>query len=176
MRIAGIEPESIVDGPGVRYAVFAQGCSLHCRGCQNPASWDPCGGAVMPVEEIMADMRGATLAQGLTLTGGEASEQAADAAVLARHAHEIGWDVWCWSGHRFEVLLRRAQTEPDLARLFGEVDVLVDGPFLLARRTLALTWRGSDNQRLIDVPASLAAGTAVEWEENSTVESMQRQR
>ena len=96
--------------------------------------------------------------------------------MLARHAHEIGWDVWFWSGHRFEVLLRRAQTEPDLARLLGEVDVLVDGPFLLARRTLALTWRGSDNQRLIDVPASLAAGTAVEWEENSTVESMQRQR
>ena len=73
-------------------------------------------------------------------------------------------------------VLRRAQAEPDLAQLFGEVDVLVDGPFLLARRTLALAWRGSDNQRLIDVPASLAAGTAVEWEENSTVESMQRQR
>ena len=81
MRIAGIEPESIVDGPGVRYAVFAQGCSLHCRGCQNPASWDPCGGAVMPVEEIMADMRASSLAQGLTLTGGEASDSERDLSV-----------------------------------------------------------------------------------------------
>lgn len=163
MRIAGVEPESVVDGPGVRFAVFTQGCALHCVGCQNPGTWDPRGGRSVAVGELMARMDEAPLATGLTLSGGEASQQPGACAELAAHAHRIGWDVWCWSGHTVEALMRRCWRELDLAAMLGRVDVLVDGPFLLRRRSLAVPWRGSTNQRLIDMPATLEAGHTVEW-------------
>lgn len=163
MRIAGVEPESVVDGPGVRFTVFAQGCALQCAGCQNPSSWDPCAGRSVPVGELTTQMDDAVLATGLTLSGGEASQQPAACAELAAHAHRIGWDVWCWSGHTVEALLRRARREADLAGMLEQVDVLVDGPFVLRRRSLTVPWRGSSNQRLIDMTATLAAGRAVEW-------------
>ncbi len=168
MRIAGVEPESVVDGPGVRFAVFTQGCELHCPGCHNPETWAADGGCEMAVPRLIELMDGAVLAGGLTLSGGEASRQPAGCAALARHAHWIGWDVWCWSGHTVEFLLRRARREQSRgngapAEMLSQIDVLVDGPFLLSRRTLGLAWRGSDNQRLIDMPATLERGRAVEW-------------
>ena len=142
MRVAGIEPESIVDGPGIRFTVFAQGCPLKCPGCQNPGTWDPCGGQEIDVEEIITAMGLSVLASGLTLSGGEASRQPGDCARLARAAHEMRWDVWAWSGFTMDALLRQARHSPELAEMLDQVDVLVDGPFQLARRTLTLPWRG----------------------------------
>ena len=163
MRIAGIESESIVDGPGIRFTVFAQGCPLQCPGCQNPGTWDPCGGRHVDVEEIIDAMRSSVLASGLTLSGGEASRQPADCARLARAARDLKWDVWAWSGYTVEALLRQARRDAELADMLGQIDVLVDGPFQLAHRTLTVPWRGSSNQRLIDMPATLRAGHAVDW-------------
>ncbi|MSS46360.1 anaerobic ribonucleoside-triphosphate reductase activating protein [Cutibacterium sp. WCA-380-WT-3A] len=163
MRIAGIEPESIVDGPGIRFTVFTQGCPLQCPGCHNPATWDPDGGQEVGVGQIIEAMASAVLARGLTLSGGEASRQPGDCAQLARAAHEMGWDVWAWSGYTVEALMNQARRNGDLADMLGQIDVVVDGPFQLARRTLALNWRGSSNQRVIDVPATLRVGRAVEW-------------
>ena len=160
MRIYGLVQDSIVDGPGFRFVCFVQGCTHHCPGCHNPDSHDPAGGREMDVEEVAAQMLSNPLTDGLTLSGGEPMEQAAACLRLAERAHGAGLNVWCYTGYTLEHLLQEGTT--DQRALLEQVDVLVDGPFLLAERTLSLPWRGSRNQRLLDVPASLAAGRAVE--------------
>ncbi len=157
MRIAGLTQDSIVDGPGFRFTVFVQGCSHHCEGCHNPQTHDPAGGTEMSVEEVIREMRSNPLTDGLTLSGGEPFEQPESCLLLAQAAHESGLNVWAYSGYRFEQLT----ADPRKAALLREVDVLIDGPFVLAQRSLALMWRGSRNQRVIDVKKSLAAGQAV---------------
>ncbi len=157
MRIAGLTQDSIVDGPGFRFTVFVQGCHHHCEGCHNPQTHDPCGGQEMAVEEVIREMRSNPLTDGLTLSGGEPFEQAADCLLLAQAAHESGLNVWAYSGYCYDQLLN----DPQKAALLQEVDVLIDGPFVLAQRSLALMWRGSRNQRVIDVKKSLAAGEVV---------------
>ena len=159
MRIFGLVQDSIVDGPGFRFSCFVQGCPHRCPGCHNPESHDPQGGKEMTVEEVEAELLKNPLTDGLTLSGGEPFAQAEDCLALARAAHEHGLNVWSYSGWTFE-RLRDEGSEAQRA-LLAELDVLVDGPFLLEQRTLSLPWRGSRNQRVIDVPASLAAGEAV---------------
>lgn len=159
MRIYGLQQDSIVDGPGFRFACFVQGCPHRCPGCHNPDSHDSAGGREMDVEEVAAQMLGNPLTDGLTLSGGEPFAQPEDCLRLAKIAHAHGLNVWSYSGWTFE-RLRDEGTAAQRA-LLEELDVLVDGPFLLDQRTLALPWRGSRNQRVIDVPASLAAGQAV---------------
>lgn len=162
MRVAGRTQDSIVDGPGLRYVVFAQGCELACTGCHNVATQPLAGGEDIPVPTLIAEMRDNPLLTGLTLSGGEPTRQPAAAAHLAEAARHDGLDVWCYSGYRVEALLRHSRHVPQLARLLAAIDVLVDGPFVIARRSLTLPWRGSTNQRLVDIPATLAAGRAVE--------------
>lgn len=159
MRIYGLVQDSIVDGPGFRFVCFVQGCPHHCPGCHNPDSHDPQGGREMTVEEVIQELLKNPLTDGLTLSGGEPMEQAADCCRLADAAHSHGLNVWSYTGYTFEHLLTHG-TE-DQKALLSRLDVLVDGPFLLGERTLSLPWRGSANQRLIDVPVSLAAGEAV---------------
>ena len=159
MRIYGLVQDSIVDGPGFRFSCFVQGCPHRCPGCHNPDSHDPGGGREMAVEEVAAQLLGNPMTDGLTLSGGEPFAQAEDCLALARAAHAHGLNVWSYSGWTFEHLRDRG-SEAQRA-LLAELDVLVDGPVLLEERTLALPWRGSRNQRVIDVPASLAAGAAV---------------
>ena len=159
MRIYGLVQDSIVDGPGFRFSCFVPGCPHRCPGCHNPDSHDPGGGREMAVEEVAAQLLGNPMTDGLTLSGGEPFAQAEDCLALARAAHAHGLNVWSYSGWTFEHLRDRG-SEAQRA-LLAELDVLVDGPFLLEERTLALPWRGSRNQRVIDVPASLAAGAAV---------------
>ncbi len=162
IRVAGTLSDSIVDGPGLRYVVFTQGCPLACKGCHNPATWDTNGGKELDVEQICADMFANPMLTGLTLSGGEPSLQAGACALLAKAAKSRGMSVWSYSGYRIERLLERSRTQPDIRAWLNALDVLVDGPFILAKRTLSLPWRGSTNQRLIDVPATLLAGVAVE--------------
>lgn len=159
MRIAGTVQDSIVDGPGFRFTVFTQGCSHHCPGCHNPQTHDPSGGTEHTVEELLARMRSNPLTDGLTLSGGEPFEQPEDCLLLAQGAHESGLNVWSYTGYLFE-FLRDQGTEAQKA-LLRELDVLVDGPFLLEQQTLSLPWRGSRNQRVIDVPKSLENGDVV---------------
>ena len=159
MRIAGTVQDSIVDGPGFRFTVFTQGCSHHCPGCHNPQTHDPSGGTEHTVEELLERMRSNPLTDGLTLSGGEPFEQPEDCLLLAQGAHESGLNVWSYTGYLFE-FLRDQGTEAQKA-LLREVDVLVDGPFLLDQRTLSLPWRGSRNQRVIDVPKSPENGDVV---------------
>lgn len=159
MKIFGLVQDSIVDGPGFRFSCFVQGCPHHCPGCHNPESHDPNGGKEMTVEEVAAELLKNPLTDGLTLSGGDPFAQSEDCLALARIAHENNLNVWAYSGWTFEYL--RDQGSEGQKALLAEVDVLVDGPFLMEQRSFALPWRGSRNQRVIDVPASLAAGEAV---------------
>ncbi|MCI8714272.1 MAG: anaerobic ribonucleoside-triphosphate reductase activating protein [Oscillospiraceae bacterium] len=157
MRIFGLQQDSIVDGPGFRFACFVQGCPHGCPGCHNPDSHDPAGGQEMSVEEVARQLLKNPLTDGLTLSGGEPFAQAEDCLALAKIAHGHGLNVWSYSGWTFEYL--RDQGTPEQKALLAELDVLVDGPFLLSERTLALPWRGSRNQRVVDVRRSLETGT-----------------
>lgn len=157
IRIAGKVDESIVDGPGFRYAVFTQGCRHHCPGCHNPETHDFEGGFPADCRELLEEMADNPLLDGLTLSGGDPFEQVPASAFLARGARALGLNVWVYSGYTFEQLYRR----PDCRELLTACDVLVDGPFVLAQRTLELRFRGSRNQRLIDLPASLDQGRPV---------------
>ena len=158
MRIAATLQDSIVDGPGLRFTVFVQGCSHRCPGCHNPQTHDPAGGEEQSVEALVARMRSNPLTDGLTLSGGEPFEQPQACLALANAAHQAGLNVWCYSGYTYEELLAGS---PDQQALLQAVDVLVDGPFLLKERTLSLPFRGSRNQRIIAVPESLQAGQVI---------------
>lgn len=163
IRLYGTAPDSIVDGPGLRYAVFVQGCSHACPGCHNPDSQPCAGGTVRRIDDVAAEIAANKLAQGVTISGGEPFEQAAACAQLARKVREMGLNVWTYSGYRYEQL---EAGEPDAAAcdLLDQTDVLVDGPFVQARHSFDLPWRGSSNQRLIDVPATRTHGRIVLWE------------
>ena len=154
MRIAGIVNDSIVDWPGLRLAIFAQGCPHHCPGCHNPESHDFAGGSDMDTEKIIARMDANPLLDGITLTGGEPFEQPEACRILADAAHARGLNVWAYSGYTFEQLC----AVPEKRRLLEACDVLVDGPFLLAERSLDLRFRGSKNQRVLKVAELLAGG------------------
>ena len=162
IRIAGTVDDSIVDGPGFRYTVFTQGCSHHCPGCHNPETHDFAGGRTVDTDAIVAQMRANPLLDGLTLSGGDPMEQPAPCAELARQAHALGLNVWCYTGYTLEQLLQEA--DPDRMALLRETDVLVDGPFLLAQRSLELKYCGSRNQRRIAVKKTLSSGVPTLWE------------
>ena len=149
MRIYGFVQDSIVDGPGLRFVCFVQGCPHHCPGCHNPGSHDHAGGEEMTTDEVIAQMLANPLADGLTLSGGEPFEQAEDCMVIARAAHDHGLNVWCYTGYTYEHLLRHGTG--DQIALLAEVDVLVDGRYEEKKRSLSLEWRGSSNQRVIDM-------------------------
>ena len=161
IRIAGVVNDSIVDGPGLRFAVFTQGCSHHCPGCQNPETHDPQGGHDEDTDALIARMKKNPLLSGLTLTGGDPLEQSASCLILAKAAHQLGLNVWAYTGYTWEQLLERK--DPEQLALLREIDVLVDGPFIQAQRSLDLTYCGSKNQRLIDVPASLRTEKVTLW-------------
>ena len=159
MRIYGLVQDSIVDGPGFRFTCFVQGCTHNCEGCHNPDSHDPNGGKEMTVEEVAKQLLRNPLTDGITLSGGEPFQQAEDCLSLAKIAHENKLNVWSYTGYTFEHLLSHGNDAQKA--LLMELDVLVDGPFVLTQRSLSLPWRGSKNQRVIDVKASLAAGSVV---------------
>lgn len=163
MRIANVVNDSIVDGHGLRFTVFTQGCPHHCPGCHNPDTHDPQGGREASQEELLAAMEKNPLIEGLTLSGGEPFQQAEACAALAAAARQRGWNVWTYTGYRYETLL--AAGNPGWEELLRQTDVLVDGPFLQEEKSYELHFRGSRNQRLIDVPASLAQGKVVLWQE-----------
>lgn len=159
MKIYGLVHDSIVDGPGLRFSCFVQGCPHQCVGCHNPESHDKNGGCEMTANDVIAEMLSNPIISGLTLTGGEPFAQPEDCLTIAKAAHAKGLNVWGYSGWTFEHLLNNGTDAQ--RKLLQELDVLVDGPFVLAERSLSLNWRGSRNQRVIDVRASLVSGKVV---------------
>ena len=161
-RLAGVIRESIVDGPGFRFVVFAQGCPHHCEGCHNPETHSFEGGYISNTDNIIEAMKKDSLLVGITLSGGEPFCQAEAFSVLARRVKEMGLNVMAYTGFTFEQLYSAFEKHPEYKKLLEQVDILIDGKFELKNRSLALKFRGSTNQRVIDVPASLEAGKAIE--------------
>lgn len=157
IRISGIVEESIVDGPGLRYVLFAQGCPHECPGCHNPETHAFTGGRLVSVDEVFADICKNPLTRGVTFSGGEPFAQSAALAPLAVRLKETGYHLTAYTGYTFEKLL----TNPECRVFLEQLDLLIDGPFVLAQKSLVLRFRGSRNQRILNVPRSLAAGKAV---------------
>jgi anaerobic ribonucleoside-triphosphate reductase activating protein len=158
LNLAGIAGDSIVDGPGIRTTVFGQGCPHHCPGCHNPETWEFGCGTEVSVEAVAEMVKANPLCRGVTFSGGEPFAQAGEFAKLGRLLKAAGYEVASYSGYTFEQLL---QGTAEQRELLETVDVLIDGPFVQAERSLELNFRGSRNQRILNVKASLAAGQAV---------------
>jgi anaerobic ribonucleoside-triphosphate reductase activating protein len=161
VRLAGLQPESIVDGPGVRFTVFFQGCSHRCQGCHNPETHDASGGNLVELDQLLAQIERSRIVDGVTFSGGEPFEQTPAAAALAAGVCKLGLDLVIFSGYTFEELVFKSQSDQYTANLLQAGSLLVDGPFVQAEKDLNLAYRGSRNQRLIDLPRSLNTGKPV---------------
>lgn len=159
LAAGGFVGDSIVDGPGLRCAVFCQGCPHACPGCHNPATHPFAGGQAVPVEEVYQRVKSFPLCRGVTFSGGEPFCQAEAYAALAALLKPGGYELAAYTGFTLEQLLAGTAAQ---RRLLGLLDILIDGPFVLAQRDLTLRFRGSANQRILDVPKSLATGSA-QW-------------
>ena len=158
IRVLDIIEDTMVDGPGFRTAIYCAGCRHQCAGCHNPQSWAFDGGRDMTVEQLMQIIVADPFAN-VTFTGGDPMYQAAAFAELARAIHrDTNKDIWCYTGFTYETLI-----QPEQRELLSQLDVLVDGPYVQRLRDPDLLFRGSSNQRLIAVQASLYAGEVVLW-------------
>jgi anaerobic ribonucleoside-triphosphate reductase activating protein len=164
ISVLSIVEDTMVDGPGFRTSIYCAGCRHKCPGCHNPQSWAFEQGREMSVEEIMRVIEADPFAN-VTFSGGDPMYQAAEFANLAREIHRrTNKDIWCFTGFTFESLIH-----PDQRELLEELDVLVDGPFIKKLRDPDLLFRGSSNQRLIDVQKSLYASRTILWQPNISV-------
>lgn len=158
LDLAGIAGDSIVDGPGIRTTVFGQGCPHHCPGCHNPETWEFGCGTRVPAEAVVEMVKANPLCRGVTFSGGEPFAQAGEFARLGRLLKAADYEVASYSGYTFEQLLQGSAEQKELLEA---IDVLIDGPFVQAEKSLELNFRGSRNQRILNVKASLKAGQAV---------------
>ena len=159
LDLSGIVSDSIVDGPGIRTTIFSQGCPHHCPGCHNPETWAFGCGTLLDTDSIVEIVRSNPLCRGVTFSGGEPFAQAEGFAELAQALKQLGYEVASYSGFTFEELLHGSQAQK---KLLSSIDILIDGPFLQSQKSLEIAFRGSRNQRILDVPKSLAAGMAIE--------------
>ena len=151
LRLSGIIEESIVDGPGIRFVIFTQGCPHHCPGCHNPQTHDFSGGFDADIPAILAGIRENPLLDGITLSGGEPFCQAEALLPLVQQVRKLGKTVFAYSGYTLEQLLDLGKNQPAVSELLKLCDTLVDGPYVEALRDLNLEFRGSSNQRVLDL-------------------------
>lgn len=169
MRIASIVPNSIVDGPGIRFTVFTQGCLHNCPGCHNPSTHDPEGGYEESIENIIDRLKSDPLIDGITLSGGDPFEQPIECTKLIWRAKSInpGYTIWTYTGYTYEQIKSANNYLWNL--LFQNSDVVVDGPFIESLKSYDLKFRGSSNQRLIDTKKTLAADDIVLWDSEYSI-------
>lgn len=161
LRIAGIINESIADGPGIRMVVFTQGCSHNCPGCHNPQTHSYDSGEMKEIEEIINDIIKNPLLDGITLSGGDPFEQAAACSRLAGEVRRLGLNVITYTGYTYEQLIELSKNREGFDELLCNTDLLVDGPFILAEKAPLLKFRGSANQRIIDMNKTRELGKIV---------------
>ncbi|MDL2273288.1 anaerobic ribonucleoside-triphosphate reductase activating protein [Oscillospiraceae bacterium OttesenSCG-928-G22] len=161
LRVFGKTHDSIVDGPGLRFTLFLQGCPHQCPGCHNPKSHAVSGGTEMATGDLLDEIRKNPLLDGVTLSGGEPFLQAEALLPFARGVAEHGLNIWIYSGYTFEELLELSTERPAVSELLRHTDALVDGRYVEAERSLTLRFRGSKNQRILDARTSLAEGRAL---------------
>ena len=159
LRIAGTVNDSIVDGPGIRYTIFTQGCPHHCPGCHNPQTHDFAGGQDADVEKILEEIFNNPILSGVTFSGGEPFCQAEALLPIAEAIKEKGKHLMIYTGYLLEYLQKMENA--GVQRLLELADVIVDGPFILAEKNLTLSYRGSENQRVIDMVKTRKSGEVV---------------
>jgi len=161
LKLAGVTWESVTDGPGLRAVIFVQGCNRNCPGCHNPQALDPLGGEWRETGALAAEIIAARGLRGVTFSGGEPFLQAEPLVALARNLRDSGLDIVVFSGYTYGELQQGAALEPAWAALLEQCDILIDGPFVLEERDLCLAFRGSRNQRVIDLAATRSTGEVV---------------
>ncbi len=161
IKVSGLVNDSIVDGPGLRLAIFTQGCTHNCLGCHNPQTHDIHGGEEKELTEIVNMIKENTILDGITLSGGEPFLQARELNLLLDEIPDM--HIVAYTGYTYKELLRI--NDADQIKLLNRIDVLIDGRFILDQRSLLLPYRGSKNQRIINVKAS-SADYVVEYEVN----------
>lgn len=163
IRVAApLQFDSIVDGPGLRMVLWTQGCPHHCKGCHNPKTHAEDAGYELSIEEVVADIQASKLQRGVTLSGGEPFLQARALLPVATEAKKCGLDVWAYTGYKWEQLMNKHNPQyQDYIKLLKHIDVVVDGRFVIELKSHKLLFRGSSNQRIIDVQQSLASGSVV---------------
>ena len=154
IRIAGLTNDSIVDGKGFRFVIFTQGCLHHCKGCHNPETWAMDGGNLIDIDEIKEKVAKNGLLDGITFSGGDPFYQPKPCAEIAKWAKERDLNIWAYTGFLYEELVNM----PEVKEFLDLVDVLVDGPFILEEKSLLLNFRGSKNQRVIDLNETRKTG------------------
>ena len=162
---ADLQTDSIVDGPGLRAVLWTQGCGHHCPGCQNPQTWDFNGGGLVPIDMVKEAIRELEYHTGLTISGGDPMFQPKECMEIAKYAKSLGLNIWVYTGWTFEELLKLSKTNKIYTDFLEVIDVLVDGRFILEQRDLSLLFRGSRNQRLIDVQKTLKNNKIVLFDE-----------
>lgn len=166
---ADLQTDSIVDGPGLRAVLWTQGCSHNCKGCHNPQTHDFNGGVSVPVEMVCEEISKLEYHTGITISGGDPMFQPEACNIIAEFSKNIGLDVWVYTGFTFEELISMSKHNDIYEKFLRNIDVLVDGKFEIENRNLNLLFRGSTNQRLIDVKKTLETGvitTINEYEYN----------
>jgi anaerobic ribonucleoside-triphosphate reductase activating protein len=155
IKVSGIINESIVDGPGIRMVIFSQGCKHNCKGCHNQHTHSFEDGKYVEIDKILSDIKNNFLLDGVTLSGGDPFEQAETFAELAREVKKMGKNVVTYTGYTFEQLIKYSSERKGFRELLENTDMLIDGPFIMEEKSLELKFRGSKNQRIIDVPKSI---------------------
>lgn len=171
MHYADIKYFDIANGPGIRTTLFVSGCNHRCPGCFNEVAWSfDYGEEFTPdVEDKLIEALSDPACQGLTLLGGEPMDPKNQPAVLSfvrKFKEKLpNKDIWCFTGYLFDkdILDNMMKNVPETKELLGYIDVLVDGPFIMAKKDVTLLYKGSSNQRTIDVKKSLATGTIEQW-------------
>lgn len=164
IRLSGILYESLANGPGIRRVFFSQGCKHNCPQCFNPETHDFNGGFLWDMDELIGDVKGNPMIKGVTFSGGDPLEQAEKFAYMARNFKSLGLNIWSYTGYTFEYILENLEDNPYWKEFMENIDVLVDGRFEVDKMQEGLKYRGSNNQRLIDVKSSLKERKAVVME------------
>ena len=168
---ADLQTDSIVDGPGLRAVIWTQGCAHNCKGCHNPSTHDFNGGGLIPLDLVKEAIDDLEYHTGITFSGGDPMYQPDACNELAIYCKEKGYNIWVYTGFTFEKLLEMSVQKPIYREFLENIDVLVDGEFILEQRDLNLLFRGSKNQRLIDVKASLENNNVVLVNEFASTEN-----
>ncbi|AJA46290.1 anaerobic ribonucleoside-triphosphate reductase-activating protein [Clostridium pasteurianum DSM 525 = ATCC 6013] len=155
IRLAGMIYESLSNGPGLRRVLFSQGCRHKCKNCFNPHTHSFTGGELMDMDEIIVDIVSNPMIKGVTFSGGDPLEQAEKFSYIAKKVREKGKSVWIYTGYTFEEILSKISENKGWEKLLNYTDVLVDGKFDTNKKDEKLKFRGSANQRIIDIRKSL---------------------
>lgn len=165
IRIASpLQCDSIVDGEGIRIVLWTQGCSHNCEGCHNPQTHSFNEGTLVEVEDIINQIKEFEFQDGITFSGGDPFFQPEACSIIAKYAKENNLNVWCYTGFLFEELVKLSAKNIHIKEFLDTIDILIDGPFKIEERDFNVKFRGSRNQRIIDVPSSLKENKTILYE------------